>query len=82
MRELFKAFKNGYKGFSMWDAGERGVQCSLSKRGGFVVGYGDTPEDAWDAAWANTKLRDAYERDIANRTRAEQKPRRDMGDLL
>ena len=78
MRELSMAFRNGYKGFSMWDAGDRGVQCSLSKRGGFVVGYGDTPQDAWEAAWANTKLRDAHERDIANESR---RPKRNIEDL-
>lgn len=42
------AFSRQMQGFSMWLTPEGGYQCSIKMaRGGWQIGYGDTPEEAW-----------------------------------
>lgn len=47
------AFNRKMLGFSIWECGDGSYQCSIKMaRGGFQIGYGDTPEAAWDDVWS------------------------------
>lgn len=47
------AFRNLFEGFSIWTTPDGRYQCSLKMvRGGFQIGYGYTPEEAWDDVWS------------------------------
>ena len=51
------AFGQKSLGFSIWEDGER-FQCSIKmRRGGFSIGYGSTPADAWEEAMKKADLK-------------------------
>lgn len=46
------AFQGERRGFSIWDAGERGFQASIKVNDAFRIGYGPDPVTAFENALA------------------------------
>jgi len=55
--DLYPAFADGNQGLSIWLTPDGRCQASVkSAQNGFLIGYGDTPQEALDDVWRNAAL--------------------------
>lgn len=55
--DLYPAFADGNKGLSIWRLDDGGYQVNVkSPEGGWMIGYGDTPQEGLDDVWRNSAM--------------------------
>lgn len=55
--DVFPAFNGGNRGLSIWSLDDGRYQANVkSPEGGFMIGYGDTPQEALDDVWVRSAL--------------------------
>lgn len=56
MIDLYPAFADGNQGLSIWMHEGRYQASVRSPSNGFMIGYGDTPQEALDDVWRNAAI--------------------------
>ena len=55
--DLYPAFHGGNQGLSIWSLDEGRFQANVkNSQGGWMIGYGSTPQAALDDVWRNAAL--------------------------
>ena len=54
--DVYPAFAGGNQGLTIWLRDGRYQANVKNKHGGWMIGYGDTPQEALDDVWRNSAL--------------------------